>query len=250
MIMIVRNNGVSICIFCVLIFFYTEVIAQSILSNYANFTHDRQTILEKMGEFFDQTVRENFPAKTDSLSYKAFYNCINNSDGISTVPYVMQVDRKKLAKINTDLFKDENYYFFYARYLAFLSERYPDKISQHHDYNDVVPTIRYYTKDTIRTPTSSWSSFPYNPDGYMRRIVEQNMENPVIRNVRADMALAGTYGINLFIINIFDGNLGKVSDPVVKQLGAVIFWRYICFCGGIDLISRKGCCNECVESRR
>jgi hypothetical protein len=48
----------------------------------------------------------------------------------------------------------------------------------------------------------------------------------------------------LFALNALGRNLQEVSNPVVKQLGAVIFWRYICFCGGVDFVKRKGFCDE------
>jgi hypothetical protein len=59
------------------------------------------------------------------------------------------------------------------------------------------------------------------------------------------MKLSRYYGPSLMALNALGRNIKEVSAPVVKQLGAVIFWRYICFCGGVDLVRRKGFCDEC-----
>jgi hypothetical protein len=43
-------------------------------------------------------------------------------------------------------------------------------------------------------------------------------------------------------------NLREISNPLVKQLAAVVFWRYICFCGGVDMVKQKGFCgDECFN---
>jgi hypothetical protein len=198
--------------------------------------------VEKMGEFFDRTIRENFPAETDTVSYKAFFNCIfAKTDHESQ--YILQVDRQRLSEINTELFKDENYYFFYARYLPILTDEFSE-IPQDSDHrHDSVPTIMYYTS---KFPTDSWwwYSFPYNPDGYLRLVMAQHKENPMIRDADAEITASRDYSMMLFCLNILGHNLREISNSTVKQLGAAVFWRYICFCGGVDLVKRKGfCCN-------
>jgi hypothetical protein len=225
-----------------LMFFCTELPAQSILDKYANFTPERQNILEKMGVFFDEIVRENFPAKTDTSSYKAFFKCIVYNGSVTNIPYVMQVDRRKLAKINNELFKDEIYYFFYAKYLKIPIKNGNEMFQR---YNDTIPVVRYYTPDTLRE-IKTWYPVLYNPDGYIQRILEQSIENPVIYEMNDVMKFSGSYDIVMLITNfLITGNLREISNPVIKQLATVFFWRYICFCGGIDLESRKGFCDEC-----
>jgi hypothetical protein len=213
-------------------------------SQYADFTDERRTVLEKMGDFFEKTVRENFPAKTDASSYKAFFNCIFVDGAVHESLYILQVDRQKLAEINADLFKDENYYFFYARYVAILDT---GNISIHDcttGEHDSVPTIRYCTS---RIPTDMWWWYdcPHNRYGYMKRLTEQYVENPVICSFDTLSKAAGDFYMNSFVPVVLNNKLQEMSDPVVKQLAAVFFWRHICFCGGVDLVRRKRFCAEC-----
>jgi hypothetical protein len=78
----------------------SPITALPILTGYTNFTPERQSALEKMGDFFEETVLDNFPAETDTASYEAFLKCLIHNGGLTDIPYVIQVDRKKLAKIN------------------------------------------------------------------------------------------------------------------------------------------------------
>jgi hypothetical protein len=80
MIFFVKKYTANIFVICLLMFFCTELelTAQPEWEKYANFTPERQIVLEKMGDFFEKTIRENFPAETDTSSYKAFFyvSCI------------------------------------------------------------------------------------------------------------------------------------------------------------------------------
>jgi hypothetical protein len=59
----------------------------------------------------------------------------------------------------------------------------------------------------------------------------------------AYMKLARSYAPTQFIMCVLNEKLQEMSNPAVKQLAAVIFWRYICFCGGVDLEKRTGFCD-------
>jgi hypothetical protein len=199
-----------------------------------------------MGEFFDKTIRDNFPKETDTTSYKVFFNCLFTGNDLPESQYILQIDRKKLEEINAELFKDKNYYFFYVRYLLILVKNSHEVSMEQYD-NNSIPTIRKYIKNPERTDTWWWYDSPVNFEGYIQRLIEQHEENPLIRDAAIDMKLSGSYGISLFALNVLGRNLREISNPVVKQLGAVLFWRYICFCGGIDLIRRKGFYDECCN---
>jgi hypothetical protein len=226
------------------------VIAQQTLADYSNFTPERQSIVENMGDFFDKTIRENFPAETDTASYHTFFNCFFVGNVPPESQYILHIDRKKLAEINAELFKDKNYYFFYIRYLLIPvknSPEVPPEGTLEEYNNDSIPIIRKYVNNPEQTNIWWWYYTPLNFKGYISRLVEQHEENPLIRDVGNDMKLVRSYGVSLFVLNALGRNLREISNPVVKQLGAVIFWRYICFCGGIDLVRRKGFCDECCN---
>lgn len=204
----------------------------SSLKDYAYFTVERRQVLRAMGEFFDQTIRENFPAITDTLSYKCFYECIIKTS--SKVPFIVQVNRDQLEKINQILFKDENYYFFYALRLEDVGSGNKDS------YRDSVPTVRYNTSNNYHSTTLPVPQL--NKDGYIR---EYKGKNSSIIQAKDIMMVAGDISIILFTANILNTNLRTASDPEVKEFSAVLFWRYLCYCGGIDLENRKEYCDNC-----
>jgi hypothetical protein len=243
MIIVQKENIPTFVLSVYLMFFCTELTAQSMWEKYANFTPERRIVLEKMGDFFEKTIRENYPEKMDSSSYKEFFRCIIDNSSVSDMPYVIQVNRKKLAKINDALFKDEIYYFFYAKYLTIKMED-GNEMFQH--YDDTIPTVRSYTNKNTHYEIQTWYPVLYNPDGYIQRILEESIENPAIYEMNKVMKLSRNYDIIGLITNLLIvGNLREMSNPVVKQLTAMFFWRYICFCGGVDLVRRKGFCDEC-----
>jgi hypothetical protein len=226
---------------CILIFIQANmVVGQSIVNKYANFSPERQLVVEKMGDFFDKTIRENFPGKTDTSSYKDFFHCIFINDTFPESQYILQIDRKKLAEINVDLFKDENYYFFYAKYLL-IPAVMKDYMEIEHDS---VPTeTRYIDNFSRRTNMMGWwNHIPHNHNGYFQRVMAKHIENPSIRNIDTYVKVSGSMDISIFMYHKFD--VREMSNPVIKQLAAVLFWRYICFCGGVDMVRRNGFNNR------
>jgi hypothetical protein len=238
----------KIFIICIFVFvIHACSFGQPTVGKYANFTPERQAVLEKMGEFFDKTIRENFPAKTDSSSYKAFFYCIFNKAGYES-QNILQIDRKRLAEINAELFKEENYYFFYARYFTIQANDTLEMLPNS-DHLDSIPTMRVYVSDIRRMEGMWWwYIFPYNPfpGGYMQQVVKLHSDNPVIYRAGDDMRASGGFSITLLGGNI-QNNFQEISNPIVKQLAAVVFWRYICFCGGVDMVNRKRFCDECSD---
>lgn len=209
---------------------------QSLFADYTHFTPERRQILSKMGEFFDETIRKNFPAKTDTISYLNFGRCIlqSSKNGI----YILNVDRDKLRKINQVLFKDQNYYFFYVRYFYTWN-----KLSESESYADSVPTIQDNNPPS-KVFRGLWWLFGdiLNRDGYIK-VLPKN--NPAIHVFKEDLERAGSFSPGIFSENVLLLNVREVSQPVVKELCAVVFWQYLCASGGIDLIGRRPFCESC-----
>lgn len=219
----------------IFLLFQTCLVFGQPLSKFTHFTPERQHILSEMGKFFDQTIRKNFPSEIDSSSYRHFFECLVHQPKPDAL-FVLDIDRNKLNEINKILFKDHNYYFFYMRQLEHSESNLPTK-----DYQDSVPTIRYSSNIKHH---SCLRGVYLNCDGYVRTI---NSPNPVIREMQHLMQTAGDIGLFMFALNILNGNLSEISEPTVKEMGAVLFWGHLCFCGGIDLKIRKGFCEKCPK---
>ena len=209
--------------------------SQSYLDNYRQFTPERRQVLSKMGEFFDETIRKNFPAETDTLSYLKFNKCVALA-GFEKV--ILNVDRERLKEINQMLFEDQNYYFFYGRYI-YMGKIPPSGYTES-TVVDSVPTRRYYSSRSI-TETFGFGVGPIlNLDGYIKVVPE---DNPAIKRTKENMIYAGDFSITIFMCDVMGINVREVSHSVVKELCAVAFWRYICSCACIDLIGRQSFCE-------
>ncbi|MDR2424847.1 MAG: hypothetical protein LBD59_09020 [Prevotellaceae bacterium] len=210
-----------ILIISILMFVQAYFAVGQSISNDLALTPAQQSVLKKMGAFFDKTVKENFPAKNDTLSYKAFLHCLLIDCGIHEAQYILQVDRKKLAKINAELFTDENYGFFYNK--------------QYEKKKDIPCWYYYY-------------HCPYNSEGYFPRVCKQHANNPLFQEIDSAMKYMHSFSCIIFMSVLMNLHLQEIRNPEVQQFVAFVFWRYLCFCGGVDLISRKGFCTTCKEN--
>jgi len=211
--------------------------SQTTLDDYNHFTPERRQVLSKMGEFFDETIRKSFPAEIDTLSYLKYVDCIAPLGPFNYV--VLDIDRNKLKEINQLLFKDQNYYFIYARYI-YMGQKIPL------DYKapiDSIPTLRGFA---LRKPT--YEPLPIlNYEGYIKVVPD---DVPAIELMKEEVRLANGMSLTIFMCNLMGVNVREVSNPVVKELCAVVFWRYICWCAGIDLVNRKPFCEPCDLSMK
>ena len=216
------------------IFYVGFCYCQSQTRDYNCFTPERRQVLNKMGEFFDETIRKNFPAKIDTMSYYYFHNCFWQT-GAEGFHIVLDIDRAKLKEINQILFKDHNYYFFYAKYI--YMGQIPDEFP-FPSFVDSVPTDRRYGRTNIKkyiiTPV-------LNQNGYIKVMPDDNL---LIKQVKEDIALAGVAPTPTSWAIVQD-MWSEVSNPQVKEYLAVMYWKYICILAGIDLEERKPICEMC-----
>jgi len=222
-------------IFISIIFLHVSLLyGQSSLDDYKLFTPERRLVLSKMGEFFDDTVRKNFPAEVDTLSYLYFIRCFWQT-GAEGLHVILDVDRTKLKEINQMLFKDHNYYFFYARYIYMKQSR-----PLGYDYPiDSIPTIREFGNVVRKKYVVTDVALNWN--GYIKVMSD---DNPAIRRVKENFAAAGCCTLTMTSFSIKD--MGReVSQPEVKEYCAVIFWKYLCLLGGFDFEGRKPICEPC-----
>ncbi len=202
------------------------------------FTPERKELCQRMGAFFDETIKSNFPGDVDSLSYKAFLQCMLNSQ-VKYKHLIFQVDREKLNDINQDLFKDKNYYFFYARQV--YDERGKDgplEVVRERSLDDTIPTVKLLFRRMLDV-YRHYQYYSYlNYGGYIERIGQLPDSTGIVKAVKFWLE-TGTY------VHVFDYqayytyHLEETSDPIAKELGAVLFWNYLCYCANIDLEGRK-----------
>lgn len=217
-------------IFFIILFFYIGLLnGQTYPNDYNQFTPERRIVLNKMGEFFIKTIRENFPAESDELSYINFHNCFwqTGSDGFYIV---LHIDMAKIKEINQILFKDHNYYFFYTRVI----DMWQVEESSYSTPLDSIPTTRIFGKVKRKKYQIQTQ---LNRNGYMA-VPE---DNPVIMNMKRIYSIAGDLSPGSFYS---DELIRDLSKPVKEYL-SVIFWKYLCILAGVDLEERKSICETC-----
>ena len=219
----------------IFVFYVGLCSSQPYIDDYTKFTPERRLVLNKMGEFFDQTIRKNFPAEIDTVSYKNFTVCLwqTVTEGF---PIVLNVDKDKLKEINKILFKDHNYYFFYCRVIDMWPMRLTsDYLKEPHPV-DSIPTYRSINSRGVKR-----QKYVIPPRLYWDGYIKMPEEDPVVKYVKEDFVLAGDLSPSAYH---YTGLFRELSQPVKEYL-AVVYWKYLCFLGGIDLEERKPICETC-----
>jgi len=221
--------------FSVFIFCLGLCYSQIYLDDYSQFTPERHLVLNKMGEFFDETIRENFPAEIDTVSYINFTVCLYQTVAEGFY-FVLDIDRDKLKEINKMLFKDHNYYFFYNRVI----DMWPVDPRGYEYPVDSVPTSREFGsfRASERFKRKKYTIPPsLNRNGY----ISVPEDDPVVKYVKEDFFKAGDLSPSGYYSY---GLLHELSQPVKEYL-AVVYWKYLCLLGGVDMEERKPICETC-----
>jgi len=140
--------------------------------------------------------------------------------------FILKVNKENLKEINQSLFKDDNYYFFYNRILVVPEN---EMILTH---RDSVPTMRT-TTPLYKDCRTKFCSVSLNRFGYIN-VIETG--NPIVAETQDNVKLVGDISPFVFF------NLTKsdyMMDSDFKELCAVLFWNYLCFCGGVDFGERR-----------
>ena len=225
---------VKVIIFSVCIYYGNLCYSQTYLDDYSQFSPERRLVLSKMGKFFDETIRKNFPAEKDTLSYINFTVCLwqTVADGF---PLVLNIDKTKLKEINQILFKDHNYYFFYTRVI----DMWPTDPRGYVYPVDSIPTSREFGSNMGKVKRKKYKIQPnVNRNGYIK---VRDEDNPVIKYVKEDFVSAGDFSMSSYY---YEGIFHELSQQVKEYL-AVIYWKYLCILAGVDLEERKPICETC-----
>ena len=170
----------------------------------------------KMMNFFCQTLKQNY-GKADGEAVLAIVEGLryykNN--------YIIDVNKKKLKKINDELFASALTGYFFDR----DSSNVKTIIWNKENYDPYQPFIceRYLMK----------------PDGetyYQKEL--QASAHPFLKKVCRDYEFAGNEGIPIYLGYIMTDHRGCMADfekdEDIRMFMTLIFWRYLCYCANID----------------
>ena len=170
----------------------------------------------KMMKFFCQTLKQNY-GKADGEAVLAIVEGLryykNN--------YIIDVNKKKMKKINDELFASALTGFFFER----DSSTVDTIIWNKENYDPYQPFIceRYLMK-------------PDKETYYQKEL--QASEHPFLKKVCHEYKLVGSEGIPIYFGYMMTNHLNCMDDfekdEDIRMFMTLVFWRYLCYCANID----------------
>ena len=171
---------------------------------------------QKMMNFFCQTLKQNY-GKADGEAVLAIVEGLRYYKD----HYIIDVNKKKLKKINDELFASALTGYFFDR----DSSTVKTIIWNKENYDPYQPLI--------------CERFLMRPDNetYFQKELQAS-EHPFLKKVCYEYKFAGGEGIPIYFGYMMTNHLGCMDDfekdEDIRMFMTLIFWRYLCYCANID----------------
>ena len=171
---------------------------------------------EKMMDFFCKTLKQNY-GKADGDAV------VSIIEGLRYYKdhYIIDVNKKKLKKINDELFASALTDYFFDRDTSKIEVIYRDW----ENYDPYQPLIceRYLMK--------------LDKETYYQKELQAS-KHPFLKKVCHEYEFAGGEGIPIYFGYMMTNHLNCMDDfekdEDVRMFTTLIFWRYLCYCANID----------------
>ncbi len=182
-------------------------------------------IASKMKALFTQILKDTYGEYSENELYKLFLTDYTK-DRKGEVELTINVE--SLNEINDELFSDSVYYYFYPR-LLFL-DSYEDLYYSDVNKSQIINNSIYFFGKKDHT-TSKFGIYLSNR--YLNEIV---IRNPNIKALNDIYNYSSAMGIVSYfmIADIVLTNFTDIENEVLKELTAVVFWKYLCDKKGIS----------------
>jgi len=216
--------------------------------------HVSKKLAKRMNAFFTEVLSRNYQGKNEQDLYEQFltgyYNAWNNVVGMNLPEFDLKVDHEKLTKINEELFKrDFSHYYYFFREVIVLKPG--DDIIKAREwfnhYPDIPITIKIEGKKNESLLISGFSkvhsvhlSFP---KGFIEDI--QGNDLKTVSYVNWTREHIGEFPF-FFMASFFTQSDAReeLRFEVVRQIVAVVFWKYLCIQAGVDFHALPKDCNR------
>lgn len=185
---------------------------------------DQFLIAPKMKEFFTQTLRETYGEYPEKELYRLFlcdYNTCKKGD------VALTINANGLKEINKELFIDSVYFYYYPKLLFFESDE--DLLRENErKWQSVRNSICFVGK---KDRTISKYGIYLNRE-YFKTIVD-NTQIKAISDLYDYYSSVGFMSYFMFA-DIVLYNISDIEYNMLKELTAVVFWKYLCDKEGIS----------------
>ena len=170
----------------------------------------------KMTNFFCQTLKQNY-GKADGNSVVAIIEGLRYYKD----HYIIDVDKKKLKKINDELFESAFTDYFFDRDTSKIEIIYRDW----ENYDPYQPLISERYLERLDKET------------YFQKELQAS-EHPFLKKVCHEYEFAGGESIPIYFGYMMTNHLNCMDDfekdEDIRMFTTLIFWRYLCYCANID----------------
>jgi len=206
----------------------------------------RQQLVEKMYNFFMETLKENYKSNSDYELYEKFLSdyfnrWITHTEN-SQLNSILKIDRSKLDAINKLLFIRDNNHYYYL---------YPEVIllKDNQDFQQV-PIDEYKAKNVevlLIKPGKTLNNnglsimdiskihgvtLAFKSDYYLK--YKQN-SNSIFQNAQKLGLSNGEITYFNFVASIIKTDaIEDLKQQSSQELIAIVFWKFLCLQGGVD----------------
>jgi predicted DNA binding CopG/RHH family protein len=186
------------------------------LNSYSCNSNKRLT--EEMKSLFSQILLNTYGDMNETQLYGKFLSDFINKEGKVN----LNVKSKELERINKKLFKDDNFYYYYPK-LAFAKDYKEFKrIKSELDCHQNV--LIFIGKENEQV--TKFGAYLSNP-GYFSNIINEYAHVSVLKTLNEYYFQMGILSYFVFADRVTE-NIECLEYPVLKELTAILFWKYIC----------------------
>lgn len=186
----------------------------------------------KMEKFFIQTLTDNYGFNKDEILLRIFFENFYRNDG----EYFLEINRKKIAALNEELFQDSAFFYFYVEKI-FVSTQdsvaiLQNKLSETGKSYFLVDYTQPAYRGTIADPKYSVA---LNERFLKNQVFVENHQSQILTQIEKLWKAKGKEQNMFDFIELALAKPEELTKPELKVFSTVVFWKYLCYCTNYDL---------------
>lgn len=180
--------------------------------------NSNRRLTEDMKSLFSQILLESYGEMNDTRLYGKFLIDFLNKEG----KVELNVNSNELERINRVLFTDENFDYYYPK-LAFAKD-YQEFKKKKRELDCHQNVLLFIGKD--KKQVTKFGAYLSKP-GYFNDIINEFPHIPILHSLNEYYSQMGILSYFVFADRVTE-NMECLEYPVIKELTAILFWKYIC----------------------
>ncbi len=218
-----------------------------------------EKLSKRMNTFFAEVLRNNYQATNEQDLYQHFlvdyFEAWTDSGHLGLPDLKLKVDSKKLTEINNDLFKRDlsHYYYFFPEVILLKQEDNMPKAKELFKRYPKIPIVIIKTKSVASKHTLKYTNFyeSHNvhlafPGGYIKDIQKYDLETVAYVNKTMETVREIPF-FNIATFLTKSEAKHELKIEVVREIVAIIFWKYLCLQAGVDFYALPKDCDKSFQ---